>query len=423
MSGTYMQNDFSRSRSMSRYNDDDFPEDFLEPPKEKVTPVVTESSVPSCTASAPSRSCTPLANITTASSSNNNVDVNAGTSNSFYDNPVQFVDSLLNNHDLFLPSSPGPVTQSSHGFSSPILSGINHTVVATSNYHTTQKTNGPSMQPQQQVGNYKGFLEWSLDDEINAAAGLTSMKYGGHPVTHSGQESEETSSSVKTSAKERKSQNLDLNLDARSEMTDSEESDDDFDENDPKNSAAELTMEYIEKALDKPLGKHEKIDTKAVCARVAREIKEYNIQQTAFARNVLGRSQGTLSDLLRNPKPWALVKSGRATFIRMHNWLNLAKHKEGGRKKNEEKKARLVFTEIQKRTLDAIFKQTTHPSRKVQKAIAEHLELKFSTVSNFFMNARRRAHSHVAVSNTLEQLAPNLDIFKEEVSEIKEILK
>ena len=32
-------------------------------------------------------------------------------------------------------------------------------------------------------------------------------------------------------------------------------------------------------------------------------------------------SQGTLSDLLRNPKPWAKLKSGRETFRRMAKWL------------------------------------------------------------------------------------------------------
>ena len=32
-------------------------------------------------------------------------------------------------------------------------------------------------------------------------------------------------------------------------------------------------------------------------------------------------SQGTLSDLLRNPKPWSKLKSGRETFRRMQKWL------------------------------------------------------------------------------------------------------
>ncbi|KAI2574290.1 one cut homeobox 1, partial [Homo sapiens] len=43
--------------------------------------------------------------------------------------------------------------------------------------------------------------------------------------------------------------------------------------------------------------------------------------QAIFAQRVLCRSQGTLSDLLRNPKPWSKLKSGRETFRRMWKWL------------------------------------------------------------------------------------------------------
>ena len=55
------------------------------------------------------------------------------------------------------------------------------------------------------------------------------------------------------------------------------------------------------------------------------------------------------------------------------------------------KKPRLVFTDIQRRTLLAIFKETKRPSKEMQATIAEQLGLKVSTVANFFMNARRRS--------------------------------
>ena len=45
------------------------------------------------------------------------------------------------------------------------------------------------------------------------------------------------------------------------------------------------------------------------------------LYQAVFAQRVLCRSQGTLSDLLRNPKPWSKLKSGRETFRRMYKWL------------------------------------------------------------------------------------------------------
>jgi hypothetical protein len=55
------------------------------------------------------------------------------------------------------------------------------------------------------------------------------------------------------------------------------------------------------------------------------------------------------------------------------------------------KKPRLVFTEIQRRTLQAIFKETKRPSKEMQMTIAQQLGLEVATVSNFFMNARRRS--------------------------------
>ncbi|CAG02368.1 unnamed protein product [Tetraodon nigroviridis] len=118
--------------------------------------------------------------------------------------------------------------------------------------------------------------------------------------------------------------------------------------------------------------------------------------------------EGTLSDLLRNPKPWSKLKSGRETFRRMWKWLQepefqrmsalrLAackrKEQDHGRSErgNVSKKPRLVFTDVQRRTLHAIFKENKRPSKELQVTIAQQLGLELATVSNFFMNARRRA--------------------------------
>ncbi|XP_072016754.1 LOW QUALITY PROTEIN: one cut domain family member 2-like [Amphiura filiformis] len=152
----------------------------------------------------------------------------------------------------------------------------------------------------------------------------------------------------------------------------------------------------------------EEINTKEVAARVTSELKRYSIPQAVFAQRVLCRSQGTLSDLLRNPKPWSKLKSGRETFRRMWKWLaepefqRMSALRLAACKKKEEdaksppsnshiKKPRLVFTDIQRRTLHAIFKETKRPSKEMQMTIAQQLGLELSTVSNFFMNARRRS--------------------------------
>lgn len=66
------------------------------------------------------------------------------------------------------------------------------------------------------------------------------------------------------------------------------------------------------------------------------------------------------------------------------------------------KKQRLVFTDLQRRTLVAIFRENRRPSKEMQITISQQLGLELSTVSNFFMNSRRRCperwdteeHSH-----------------------------
>uniref|UniRef100_A0A1A8V3G2 One cut domain family member n=1 Tax=Nothobranchius furzeri TaxID=105023 RepID=A0A1A8V3G2_NOTFU len=155
-------------------------------------------------------------------------------------------------------------------------------------------------------------------------------------------------------------------------------------------------------------GQMEEVNTKEVAQRITTELKRYSIPQAIFAQRVLCRSQGTLSDLLRNPKPWSKLKSGRETFRRMWKWLQepefqrmsalrlaACKRKEQDHGRNEcgnvTKKPRLVFTDVQRRTLHAIFKENKRPSKELQLTIAQQLGLELTTVSNFFMNARRRS--------------------------------
>lgn len=66
-------------------------------------------------------------------------------------------------------------------------------------------------------------------------------------------------------------------------------------------------------------------------------------------------------------------------------------HQQQQTSQPQNKKPRLVFTDIQRRTLQAIFKETKRPSKEMQLTIAQQLGLEVATVSNFFMNARRRS--------------------------------
>ncbi|TRY65206.1 hypothetical protein DNTS_009428 [Danionella cerebrum] len=86
--------------------------------------------------------------------------------------------------------------------------------------------------------------------------------------------------------------------------------------------------------------------------------------------------------------------------------LNACKRKEQDPSRdrsstNNPKKSRLVFTDLQRRTLLAIFKENKRPSKEMQLTISQQLGLELSTVSNFFMNARRRS-----LDKWLEEASP-----------------
>ncbi|XP_073999545.1 homeobox protein onecut isoform X2 [Rhodnius prolixus] len=176
------------------------------------------------------------------------------------------------------------------------------------------------------------------------------------------------------------------------------------------------TVQSCPSSVQQPGTELEEINTKELAQRISAELKRYSIPQAIFAQRVLCRSQGTLSDLLRNPKPWSKLKSGRETFRRMWKWLQEPEFQRmsalrlaaaqipqrGTCKRKDEsaihtdhtsapKKPRLVFTDLQRRTLQAIFKETKRPSKEMQVTIARQLGLEPTTVGNFFMNARRRS--------------------------------
>lgn len=137
------------------------------------------------------------------------------------------------------------------------------------------------------------------------------------------------------------------------------------------------------------------VNTKEVAAKITAELKRYSIPQAIFAQRVLCRSQGTLSDLLRNPKPWSKLKSGRETFRRMKKWLQepefqrmaalrmaACKRKETGEHKrvSVNKKPRLVFTDRQRRMLHSIFK-------------VRQLKIKQKILASIFMQKLEKAYS------------------------------
>lgn len=64
------------------------------------------------------------------------------------------------------------------------------------------------------------------------------------------------------------------------------------------------------------------INTDELVKQVKETLSQYSISQRLFGENILGLSQGSVSDLLARPKPWhMLTQKGREPFIRMQIFL------------------------------------------------------------------------------------------------------
>ncbi|XP_075745046.1 homeobox protein, cut isoform X3 [Rhipicephalus microplus] len=64
------------------------------------------------------------------------------------------------------------------------------------------------------------------------------------------------------------------------------------------------------------------LNTEEIVKKVKEQLSQYSISQRLFGENVLGLSQGSVSDLLARPKPWhMLTQKGREPFIRMKIFL------------------------------------------------------------------------------------------------------
>ncbi|KAK3082711.1 hypothetical protein FSP39_003291 [Pinctada imbricata] len=68
--------------------------------------------------------------------------------------------------------------------------------------------------------------------------------------------------------------------------------------------------------------KYGNMNTDDLVKKIKETLSQYSISQRLFGENVLGLSQGSVSDLLARPKPWhMLTQKGREPFIRMQIFL------------------------------------------------------------------------------------------------------
>ncbi|XP_064831384.1 homeobox protein cut-like 1 [Oncorhynchus masou masou] len=177
------------------------------------------------------------------------------------------------------------------------------------------------------------------------------------------------------------------------------------------------------------------LDTYVLTKKVKEVLTDNNLGQRLFGESILGLTQGSVSDLLARPKPWhKLSLKGREPFVRMQFWLQ-DPHKveklmdmkrlekkaylkrrhsslsdsrsvDGGlagpdflqssspqhqrRTQLYQKKVRVVLGPEEKEALKRAYQEKPYPSPKTIEELASQLNLKTSTVINWFHNYRSR---------------------------------
>ncbi|XP_071094460.1 homeobox protein cut-like 1 isoform X3 [Haliotis cracherodii] len=186
--------------------------------------------------------------------------------------------------------------------------------------------------------------------------------------------------------------------------------------------------------------KYSNVNTDELVKKVKETLSQYSISQRLFGENVLGLSQGSVSDLLARPKPWhMLTQKGREPFIRMQIFLedaeaipklvasqyrippdklmrsqgqnvqesgvpmpmpvSMAAHRRRKSSLDERcfdsptqpKRPRVFFTEEQKDSLRQAYAQDPYPNQSTIEALANDLGVGVKTVINWFHNHRMRA--------------------------------
>ncbi|XP_042298629.1 homeobox protein cut-like 1 isoform X2 [Sceloporus undulatus] len=173
------------------------------------------------------------------------------------------------------------------------------------------------------------------------------------------------------------------------------------------------------------------LDTYGITKRVKEVLTDNNLGQRLFGETILGLTQGSVSDLLARPKPWhKLSLKGREPFVRMQLWLNDPNNVEklmdmkrmekkaymkrrhssvsdsqpsestssgidysqgaSPQAQHQLKKPRVVLAPEEKEALKRAYQQKPYPSPKTIEELATQLNLKTSTVINWFHNYRSR---------------------------------
>uniref|UniRef100_A0A8B9YRT7 One cut domain family member n=1 Tax=Bos mutus grunniens TaxID=30521 RepID=A0A8B9YRT7_BOSMU len=195
--------------------------------------------------------------------------------------------------------------------------------------------------------------------------------------------------------------------------------------------ATPLPLRTLSASIQELVAMSPELDTYGITKRVKEVLTDNNLGQRLFGETILGLTQGSVSDLLARPKPWhKLSLKGREPFVRMQLWLNDPNNVEklmdmkrmekkaymkrrhssvsdsqpceppsvgidysqgaSPQPQHQLKKPRVVLAPEEKEALKRAYQQKPYPSPKTIEELATQLNLKTSTVINWFHNYRSR---------------------------------
>uniref|UniRef100_A0A8D0DXC5 One cut domain family member n=1 Tax=Salvator merianae TaxID=96440 RepID=A0A8D0DXC5_SALMN len=200
---------------------------------------------------------------------------------------------------------------------------------------------------------------------------------------------------------------------------------------DPQSTAPLTLSGHSSLSIQELVAMSPELDTYGITKRVKEVLTDNNLGQRLFGETILGLTQGSVSDLLARPKPWhKLSLKGREPFVRMQLWLNDPNNVEklmdmkrmekkaymkrrhssvsdsqpsesssagidycqgaSPQPQHQLKKPRVVLAPEEKEALKRAYQQKPYPSPKTIEELATQLNLKTSTVINWFHNYRSR---------------------------------
>lgn len=150
------------------------------------------------------------------------------------------------------------------------------------------------------------------------------------------------------------------------------------------------------------------IVTEQLCQRIKHELEKREILQHVFAETVVGRTQGTLSELLNHPKPFEQLSTRRKmAYERMAKWLELDEVDKAAMLRKvipvKQPRFRTVFSDDQLARLELEYSLDNYPSREQFDRMAAELQLGSQTVKTYFKNRRSKAKNE-PVHNQYQQM-------------------